>query len=73
MAAGMAMLQMCRVFAEFERSMIVQRINAGLARANVSRTTSSRKIGRPEPPEGAAGAIRPFRHPGLAVTRAGIP
>jgi DNA invertase Pin-like site-specific DNA recombinase len=27
------MFQMCGVFAEFERSMIVERVNAGLARA----------------------------------------
>jgi len=31
--AGKAMFQMCGVFAEFERSIIRERINAGLARA----------------------------------------
>jgi DNA invertase Pin-like site-specific DNA recombinase len=31
--AGRALLQMSGVFAEFERAMIVERINAGLARA----------------------------------------
>ena len=31
--SGRAMFQMCGVFAEFERSMIVERVNAGLARA----------------------------------------
>ena len=31
--SGRAMFQMCGVFAEFERSMIVERVNAGLKRA----------------------------------------
>jgi DNA invertase Pin-like site-specific DNA recombinase len=31
--SGRAMFQMCAVFAEFERAMIVERVNAGLARA----------------------------------------
>src|SRR5215467_594534 len=31
--AGKAMFQMCGVFAEFERAMIVERVNSGLARA----------------------------------------
>jgi DNA invertase Pin-like site-specific DNA recombinase len=30
------MFQMCGVFAEFERSMIVERVNAGLARAKAN-------------------------------------
>lgn len=41
--AGKAMLQMCGVFAEFERSMIVERVNAGLARAKAQGKT----LGRP--------------------------
>jgi DNA invertase Pin-like site-specific DNA recombinase len=40
--SGRAMFQMCGVFAEFERSMIVERINAGLARARANRV----KLGR---------------------------
>ena len=31
--SGRAMFQMCGVFAEFERAMIVGRVNSGLARA----------------------------------------
>jgi len=31
--SGRAMFQMCGVFAEFERAMIVDRVNSGLARA----------------------------------------
>jgi DNA invertase Pin-like site-specific DNA recombinase len=34
--SGRAMFQMCGVFAEFERSMIVERVNAGLARARAN-------------------------------------
>jgi DNA invertase Pin-like site-specific DNA recombinase len=34
--SGKAMFQMCGVFAEFERAMIVGRLNAGLARARAS-------------------------------------
>ena len=41
--AGKAMLGMAAVFAEFERSIIVERINAGLARARAQ----GQKLGRP--------------------------
>jgi DNA invertase Pin-like site-specific DNA recombinase len=34
--SGKAMFQMCGVFAEFERAMIVERVNAGLARARAA-------------------------------------
>jgi DNA invertase Pin-like site-specific DNA recombinase len=42
-AAGRAFLQMAGVFAEFERSIIVERINAGLARARAH----GKQLGRP--------------------------
>jgi len=42
--AGKLMFQMCGAFAEFERSMIVQRINAGLRRARKAGV----RLGRPE-------------------------
>ncbi len=45
--AGKAMFQMLGVFAEFERSIIVARVNAGLARAKASGTKSGKAIGRP--------------------------
>src|SRR3954452_19709993 len=38
--AGKAMFQMMGVFAEFERSMIVERVRAGVARAKASGTKS---------------------------------
>jgi DNA invertase Pin-like site-specific DNA recombinase len=42
-SVGRAFLQMAGVFAEFERSVIVERINAGLARAR----SQGKRIGRP--------------------------
>jgi len=44
---GKALFQMCGVFAEFERAMIVERVKAGLARARKHGTESGRPIGRP--------------------------
>ncbi len=41
--AGKALFQMCGVFAEFERSMIQERVKAGLARAKAQ----GKKLGRP--------------------------
>ena len=41
--AGKAMLQMCGVFAEFERAMIQERVKAGLKRARANGKT----LGRP--------------------------
>jgi DNA invertase Pin-like site-specific DNA recombinase len=43
---GRAMLQMASVFAELERGMLVERINAGIARARVTGTKSGKPIGR---------------------------
>lgn len=44
--AGKAMFQMCGVFAEFERAIIVERIRCGLARAKAAGV----RIGRPRKP-----------------------
>src|SRR6266436_1328903 len=41
--AGKAMFQMCGVFAEFERGIIRERINAGLARAKANGTQLGRR------------------------------
>jgi DNA invertase Pin-like site-specific DNA recombinase len=41
--AGRALFQMCGVFAEFERSMIVERVRAGVARARAQ----GKRLGRP--------------------------
>jgi DNA invertase Pin-like site-specific DNA recombinase len=45
--AGKAMFQMMGVFAEFERSMIVERVRAGVARAKATGTKSGKAFGRP--------------------------
>jgi DNA invertase Pin-like site-specific DNA recombinase len=52
--AGKAMFQMLGVFAEFERSMIKERVRAGLARAKAAGT----KLGRPSLPQAKEDAIR---------------
>jgi DNA invertase Pin-like site-specific DNA recombinase len=44
--AGRALFQMLGVFAEFERSIIQERINAGIARARIIGTKSGKPIGR---------------------------
>jgi len=46
--AGKAMFQMMGVFAEFERSMIQERVKAGLARVKKHGTKSGKPIGRPK-------------------------
>ena len=43
---GRAMFGMCSVFAEFERAIIKERINAGLDRARANGKTLGRKAGR---------------------------
>jgi DNA invertase Pin-like site-specific DNA recombinase len=50
-ASGRAMFQMCGVFAEFERAMIVERVNAGLKRARAQGV----KLGRGNRKDGAWG------------------
>lgn len=51
---GRAMFQMCGVFAEFERAMIRERVNAGLARARAQGKT----LGRPTVGPKVEAAIR---------------
>jgi len=52
--AGEAMYQMCGVFAQFERSMIVSRVNAGLKRARANGKT----LGRPKIAASTEASIR---------------
>jgi DNA invertase Pin-like site-specific DNA recombinase len=40
--------ELLAVFAEFEREMIIARVNAGMARAKKDGTKSGKPIGRPE-------------------------
>jgi DNA invertase Pin-like site-specific DNA recombinase len=46
--AGKALFQMLGVFAEFERSIIQERITAGIARARAQGTRSGKAFGRPK-------------------------
>ena len=64
-AAGRAMLAMCGVFAEFERSMIVERVNAGLARARAQGKT----LGRPRIKASTEAQIRRLRAKGMGMGR----
>ncbi len=60
-AAGRAFLQMAGVFAEFERSIIVERINAGLRRAKAQGKT----LGRPPVSSAVEADIRKLRVKGF--------
>jgi DNA invertase Pin-like site-specific DNA recombinase len=64
-AAGKAMLGMCSVFAEFERSIIVERVHAGLARARAQGKT----LGRPRVPQKVEASIRKLRAKGAGKLR----
>jgi len=64
-AAGKAMLSMCGVFAEFERSIIVERVNAGLARARAQGKT----LGRPKLDAATEARIRAFRAAGHGINK----
>jgi hypothetical protein len=63
--AGKALFQMLGVFAEFERSLIQERIAAGIARARATGTRSGKPIGRASRPGHGSG------HPGGAGERQG--
>ena len=63
--AGKAMFQMCGVFAEFERAMIKDRINAGLARARAQGKT----LGRPRVSAKVEAAIVAARAEGKGIRK----
>src|SRR4051812_49423719 len=65
--SGRAMFQMCGVFAEFERSMIRERVNAGLARAKESGAV----FGRPRTPTKVEQRIRELRAGGMGILKIG--
>jgi DNA invertase Pin-like site-specific DNA recombinase len=62
--SGRAMFQMMGVFAEFERSMIAERVRSGMARARERGTKSGKAIGRPK-------IAAPIRDQIRAIYRAG--
>jgi DNA invertase Pin-like site-specific DNA recombinase len=61
--AGKAMLQMSGVFAEFERAMLMERINAGIARAR----KAGKLFGRPKVSPQLEAAVRSYRAAGLGI------
>ena len=60
--AGKAMFQMCGVFAEFERSMIQERVKAGLDRAKAQ----GKRLGRPPVPPVLINQIKALRASGMS-------
>jgi DNA invertase Pin-like site-specific DNA recombinase len=65
--AGKAMFQMLGVFAEFERGIIRERVNAGLARARAKGT----KLGRRTVKPAIEARIRELRATGMGVLKIG--
>jgi DNA invertase Pin-like site-specific DNA recombinase len=63
--AGRAMFQMLGVFAEFERAMIRERVNAGLARARAQ----GKRLGRPPVAPMVADRVRRASAAGLSVRK----
>ncbi len=58
------MFQMCGVFAEFERSMVQERVKAGLERARAN----GKKLGRPPVPPIQIEKMRKLRNKGMTLT-----
>jgi len=62
---GKALFQMMGVFAEFERAMIRERVNAGLARAKAQ----GKRLGRPRITGTKEGRIRALLEKGMGMNR----
>ncbi len=70
--SGKALFQMCGVFAEFERSMIQERVKAGMARAMKHGTRSGQAVGRPRVGGTVEARVKALRRKGkgiLAIAR----
>jgi DNA invertase Pin-like site-specific DNA recombinase len=65
--AGKAMFQMLGVFAEFERGIIRERVNAGLARAKAKGTKLGRRTVRPS----VEARIRELKADGMGLLKIG--
>jgi DNA invertase Pin-like site-specific DNA recombinase len=65
--SGRALFQMCGVFAEFERCMIRERVNAGLARAKAK----GKKLGRHTVKASVEARIRDLRAQGMGILKIG--
>jgi DNA invertase Pin-like site-specific DNA recombinase len=62
---GRAMFQMCGIFAEFERAMIVERVRAGMKRARAE----GKHLGHPVLPQATRNAILAATAQGRAAVR----
>jgi DNA invertase Pin-like site-specific DNA recombinase len=67
--AGKALFGMLGVFAEFERSMIQERVRAGMAKARAKGTRSGNPIGRPTVMSDIEDRIRELRTQGLGILK----
>jgi DNA invertase Pin-like site-specific DNA recombinase len=67
--AGRALFQMMGVFAEFERAILVERINAGIARARQVGTKSGKAIGRAKVSPEREQAVRDALAAGTSILR----
>ena len=67
--AGKALFQMCGVFAEFERSMIKERVQSGIARSKLTGTKSGKPHGRPPNLSNPEPHIRKLREEGLSMLK----
>src|SRR5436190_2185989 len=63
--SGRALFGMLAVFAEFEREMIRDRVNAGLTRAK----SKGKRLGRPSLPEATAERVRELRASGIGILK----
>jgi DNA invertase Pin-like site-specific DNA recombinase len=66
---GKAMFAMMGVFAEFERSMIQERVRAGIARAKAHGTKSGKPIGRPRTSRSKVEEIAKALRDGIGIHR----
>jgi DNA invertase Pin-like site-specific DNA recombinase len=67
--AGKALFQMLGVFAEFERSLIVERVRAGIARAQREGTRSGKAFGRPKISADREAAVRASLAAGTGIRK----
>jgi DNA invertase Pin-like site-specific DNA recombinase len=67
--AGKALFQMLGVFAEFERSLIHERITAGIARARAEGTRSGKAFGRPKLAAEREAAVRASLAAGTGIRK----
>ena len=67
--AGKLLFQITGAFAEFERGMIRQRVNLGLARARAVGTASGKPIGRPKIPAAKEAQVRQLLAAGTGILK----